>query len=71
MQTARLKPADGLTVRLEDGSGYLASEGQTLPLTGYWHRRIADGDVTRLPDTEQPDETAEKPATTTRKTKEA
>ncbi len=49
MQTVRIKPADGLLVRLEDGSGYLAADGQTVPLTGYWHRRIADGDVEELP----------------------
>lgn len=45
MQTIRIKPADGLQVRLEDGSGYLAADGQTVALTGYWHRRLADGDV--------------------------
>lgn len=49
MQKARIKPAAGLLVRLEDGSGYLAAEGQTVPLTGYWHRRIADGDVEAAP----------------------
>lgn len=50
MQTIRIKPAAGLTVRLEDGSGYLATDGQTLPLTGYWHRRLADGDVIQIDD---------------------
>lgn len=49
MQTVRIKPAAGLLVRLEDGSGYLAAEGQTVPLTGYWHRRIADCDVEEMP----------------------
>lgn len=49
MQTVRIKPAAGLLARLEDGSGYLAAEGQSVPLTGYWHRRIADGDVEKLP----------------------
>ena len=50
MQTIQIKPADDLQVRLEDGSGYLAAEGQTVALTGYWHRRLADGDVIEVPD---------------------
>lgn len=61
MQTVRIKPAAGLLVRLEDGSGYLAAEGQTVPLTGYWHRRIADGDVEELP--AKDDAADEQPAT--------
>ncbi|AUH51222.1 DUF2635 domain-containing protein [Chromobacterium sp. ATCC 53434] len=41
-----LKPAaDGLLVRLEDGSGYLPAAGQPVPLTAYYRRRIADGDA--------------------------
>ena len=50
MQTIRIKPADSLQVRLEDGSGYLAASGQTVALTGYWHRRLADGDVIEVQD---------------------
>jgi len=50
MQTIRIKPADGLLVRLEDGTGHLAADGQTVALTGYWHRRLADGDVIEVPD---------------------
>ncbi len=50
MQTIQIKPADDLQVRLEDGSGYLAVDGQTVALTGYWHRRLADGDVIEVPD---------------------
>lgn len=40
-----LKPRNGLKVRLENGMGYVAEDGQKLSLTAYYRRRIADGDL--------------------------
>lgn len=45
METRHLKPRDGLLVRLEDGSGYVDPKGQQLPLSAYYRRRLADGDL--------------------------
>lgn len=45
MERATLKPAEGLLVWLEDGTGHLPAEGQSVPLTSYYRRRLADGDV--------------------------
>jgi len=49
MEQINLKPArDGLLVRLEDGSGYLAADGQPVPDSSYYRRRLYDGDVERV-----------------------
>ncbi|OWY40063.1 DUF2635 domain-containing protein [Xenophilus sp. AP218F] len=62
MQLIKLKPAaDGLLVRLEDGSGYLPAEGQPVPLTTYYRRRMADGDAVEVID-EPPAKPAKKEA---------
>lgn len=45
MNTALLKPVGDIRVRLPDGSGHLPPDGLVQPLTSYWRRRIADGDV--------------------------
>lgn len=45
MEQKYLKPKDGLLVRLEDGMGYVDAEGQLLPLTAYYRRRLSDGDL--------------------------
>lgn len=45
MNTALIKPVGDIKVRLPDGSGYLPPGGLMQPLTSYWRRRIADGDV--------------------------
>lgn len=45
MEQKYLKPKNGLLVRLEDGMGYVDAEGQLLPLTAYYRRRLADGDL--------------------------
>lgn len=45
MEQKYLKPRDGLLVRLEDGMGYVDAGGQLLPLSAYYLRRLADGDL--------------------------
>lgn len=45
MNTVTLKPAAGVKVRLPDGSGHLAAEGEAVLMSSYWRRRIKDGDV--------------------------
>ncbi|MDQ7097420.1 MULTISPECIES: DUF2635 domain-containing protein [unclassified Serratia (in: enterobacteria)] len=44
MKTKNLKPNADVLVRKPDGS-HLAKEGESLTLTAYWLRRIAEGDV--------------------------
>jgi hypothetical protein len=42
----RIKPAGANLVRNPDnGNRHLQSDGETLVITPYWRRRIADGDV--------------------------
>lgn len=48
MEEKNLKPANGLKVRLENGMGYVVETGQMLPLTAYYRRRIADGDLVEV-----------------------
>lgn len=40
-----IKPAAGLLVRDPDLHDYLPPEGRLVPATGYWVRRLRDGDV--------------------------
>lgn len=44
MKTKHLKPRGSVNVRKPDGS-YLKTEGEDLPLSAYWLRRIAEGDL--------------------------
>ncbi|MGQ5789898.1 DUF2635 domain-containing protein [Serratia sp. IR-2025] len=44
MKTKNLKPKGDVRVRKPDGT-YLAAEGESLLLSAYWLRRIAEGDV--------------------------
>ena len=47
-ETVRVKPAPGLKVRFEEPSqGHIPAEGADVPLTVYYHRRLADGDLVR------------------------
>lgn len=39
-----LKPAPGLVIRKPDGSK-LAADGEKVPRTSFWLKRLADGDV--------------------------
>lgn len=48
MNTQWLKPAEGLLVRFEDpAQGHIPAEGAELPLTKYYRRRVADGDLVK------------------------
>ena len=40
-----LKPKKGLLVRRPDTQAFLKEEGESVTLTTFWRRRIADGDV--------------------------
>ncbi|MEQ8585153.1 MAG: DUF2635 domain-containing protein [Thalassobaculaceae bacterium] len=50
MSTMRVKPADGLKVRTEDGRRHIKVGGETVQASPYIRRRIAAGDLVRLPD---------------------
>ncbi|QJT15263.1 DUF2635 domain-containing protein [Aeromonas sp. 2692-1] len=42
-----LKPKEGLIIRKPDGSK-LAAEGERVPRTSFWLKRLADGDVVNM-----------------------
>lgn len=44
----KLKPKAGLVVRDPDTRQQLAPEGEEKPLSQYWMRRLADGDVVEV-----------------------
>nr|WP_113865481.1 DUF2635 domain-containing protein [Brenneria salicis]NMN90530.1 uncharacterized protein DUF2635 [Brenneria salicis ATCC 15712 = DSM 30166]RBP64860.1 uncharacterized protein DUF2635 [Brenneria salicis ATCC 15712 = DSM 30166]RLM31579.1 hypothetical protein BHG07_04795 [Brenneria salicis ATCC 15712 = DSM 30166] len=44
MKTKHLKPKGGVKVRKPAGT-YLKDDGEDLPLSSYWLRRIAEGDL--------------------------
>jgi hypothetical protein len=44
MNTLNILPQAGLTIRHPDGS-YLKADGETVPRSAYWLRRLHDGDV--------------------------
>lgn len=51
MQMIKAKPvAPDLRVWREDGSGYVAPDGETMPLTAYVRRRLNDGDLVEVPE---------------------
>ncbi|OWF79062.1 DUF2635 domain-containing protein [Yersinia alsatica] len=45
MTELHIKPAPGLTVRDPDSYEPLAAKGEKKPRTGFWLRRLKDGDV--------------------------
>ncbi|EKN3738792.1 MULTISPECIES: DUF2635 domain-containing protein [Yersinia] len=45
MTELHLKPAPGLMVRDPDSYEPLAAKGEKKPRTGFWLRRLKDGDV--------------------------
>lgn len=49
----KVKPRAGIKVRLEDGTGFVAENGQTVFQTAYYTRRIADGDLIVVTDEEE------------------
>lgn len=42
-----LKPAPGLVIKKPDGSK-LAADGEKVPRTSFWLKRLADGDVNKV-----------------------
>lgn len=68
-----LKPKVGLTIRKPDGSK-LAAEGERVPRTSFWLKRLADGDVLTVEEAQaaQADKEDVKPAAkaTNKKAKE-
>lgn len=54
MNTVTLKPAPDRNVRKPDGT-LLSADGEELPLTTYWRRRLNEGDVEIV---NQPEEAA-------------
>lgn len=54
-ETVRVKPAPGLKVRFEEPSqGHIPEKGADVPMTVYYHRRLADGDLVRVERTQAP-----------------
>ena len=45
MNTIQVVPVNGKLVRKEDGSGFIAEQGETVPESIYYLRRIDDGDL--------------------------
>ncbi|RLM27507.1 hypothetical protein BIY29_02385 [Brenneria alni] len=46
MKTKHLKPKGGVGVKVRKPDGtYLKDDGEDLPLSSYWLRRIAEGDL--------------------------
>ncbi|WP_145598797.1 DUF2635 domain-containing protein [Yersinia alsatica] len=45
MTELHIKPAPGLTVRDPDSYEPLVEKGEKKPRTGFWLRRLKDGDV--------------------------
>lgn len=43
--TMFVRPAPGLTIFDPDSGQYLPEAGQIVPRSGFWLRRLADGDV--------------------------
>jgi len=48
MNTIKIKPADGLTVRDPETRHPLAAKGETKAKNSYWMRRLRDGDVVEV-----------------------
>ncbi|MCQ4108088.1 DUF2635 domain-containing protein [Aeromonas sp. JL9] len=47
MMELYLQPAKGLVIKKPDGSK-LAAEGEKVPRTSFWLKRLADGDVNEV-----------------------
>lgn len=58
-----LKPAPGLVIKKPDGSK-LAADGEKVPRTSFWLKRLADGDVLSVEEAQaaQADKEEVKPA---------
>jgi hypothetical protein len=44
-----VKPAPGLVIRDPDLLDLLPADGRAVPDSGYWQRRVRDGDVVEAP----------------------
>lgn len=67
MQTAHLRPAPGRRVRYPDNPARILDDGGAkVPLSPYWLRRIAAGDVLRGRTTSGGNANAKPPATPSR-----
>lgn len=51
MSTMRVRPADGLKVRTEDGRRHVKEDGEVVELTTYYRRRLYGGDLVEAADT--------------------
>ena len=45
MNTIQVVPVTGKLVRKEDGTGFIAEQGEAVPESIYYLRRIDDGDL--------------------------
>lgn len=70
MSTTRVKPADGLKVRTEDGRRHFKADGETVELTTYVRRRLAAGDLVEAPAARASQSKAKAAAVSTPKTAE-
>lgn len=48
-QTKFVRPGDGRVVYREDGARVIPDEGESVPLTTYYLRRLSDGDLVSAP----------------------
>ncbi|MBV1835654.1 DUF2635 domain-containing protein [Acetobacter estunensis] len=46
----RVKPAEGRAVRWPDSRRLLATDGENVPETDFWRRRLRSGDVVKVAD---------------------
>ena len=44
-ETVFVRPGEGRVVYREDGSDVIPEQGETVPLTTYYRRRLDDGDL--------------------------
>ncbi len=61
-----LKPAPGLVIKKPDGSK-LAADGEQLPRTSFWLKRLADGDVRPVEEAQTEQEEVKPAAKATKK----
>lgn len=48
MKTIKVKPRDGLIVRREENGKTISANGEDVPNTTYYRRRMKDGDLVNL-----------------------
>ena len=60
LQKVTLKPGDGLTIRDPETLQFLSEAGEIKPLSAYWLRRLAEGDVVEVEAVPSPAKKSEK-----------